>query len=145
MGWAELCRIIISFIASRKSLFVLENRADILLSAINALITLKPPNVSSNWDIISPHCACAVEDCLFSFRLTTPIIQPVRGKIKITKSVICQLTENRVTKQTKRAIGLRISISMELVNEFSTTVTSALIRAMISPLRSSEKKTQRKT
>lgn len=91
MGWAELCRIIISFIASRKSLFVLENRADILLSAINALITLKPPNVSSNWDIISPHCACAVEDCLFSFRLTTPIIQPVRGKIKITKASFANL------------------------------------------------------
>ena len=29
---------------------------------------------------------------------------------------------------------------MELVREFSTTVTSALIRAIMSPLRSSEKK-----
>ena len=39
-----------------------------------------------------------------------------------------------------RAMGLRSSMSMELVREFSTAVTSALMRAMMSPLRSSEKK-----
>ena len=126
--------------ASRKSLFVLAKRSDILRSAIKAFIIRSPPKVSSNCDIISPHCACAATDWLFNFRLTTPIIQPASGRITITNNVSCQLTVNNVIKQTNNAMGLRISMSIELVMEFSTTVTSALIRAIISPFRSSEKK-----
>ena len=68
------------------------------------------------------------------------MIHPARGSTTSTNRVIFQLMVNRVMKHTSKAIGLRISMSMELVSEFSTTVTSALIRAMMSPFRSSEKK-----
>ena len=68
------------------------------------------------------------------------MIQPANGSTTRTKRVIFQLMVNSVMKQTTRAMGFRMSMSMELVSEFSTTVTSALMRAMMSPFRSSEKK-----
>ena len=79
-------------------------------------------------------------DWLFSLRLTVPMIQPATGATMSTKSVSCQLTVSIVAKQTKMAMGLLMSMSIELVTEFSTALTSADIRAMMSPLRSSEKK-----
>ena len=107
---------------------------------MKALIIRRPPKVSSNWDMMSPHCPWATTDWLFNLRLTDPITQPAKGRMTSTNNVSCQLTVNSVIKQTTKAIGLRINISSELVSEFSTTDTSALILAMISPLRSSEKK-----
>ena len=79
-------------------------------------------------------------DWLFSLRLTVPIIHPARGATTITKSVICQLTVSMVKKHTMMAMGWRMSMSILLVMEFSTAPTSADIRAMMSPLRSSLKK-----
>ena len=140
MGWAEVWRITIWFIAVRKSLLILIKRCSILLSAMKALMMRKPPSVSSSCDMISPHCDCATTDWLLSFLLITPITQPARGSTTITNSVSCQLTLKRVMKHTTRVMGLRISMSIELVMEPSTAETSALMRAMMSPLRSSEKK-----
>ena len=140
MGWAELWRMTISFMAWRNSLLVFSKRSAIFFSAMNALMMRRPPSVSSSCDMMSPHCAWAADDWRFSLRLTTPMTHPARGSTTSTKSVIFQLMVNSVVKQTTRAIGLRMSMSMELVSEFSTTVTSALMRAMMSPLRSSEKK-----
>ena len=98
MGCAELCRITMAFMASRKSLLVFEKRADILLSARKALMTRRPPSVSSSCDIMSPHCACAADDCLFSLRLTVPITHPAKGSTTMTKRVICQLMVKSVEK-----------------------------------------------
>lgn len=140
MGWAAFWRMTISFMPLRNSLFTKMKRFSILCSAMNALIIRRPPRVSSSWAMMSPHCPCTADDWLFSFRLTAPIIQPASGATTMTNTVSCQLTVNRVKKHTMIAIGWRMSMSMELVIEFSTTCTSALIRAMISPFRSSEKK-----
>ncbi|MPN52525.1 hypothetical protein SDC9_200187 [bioreactor metagenome] len=68
------------------------------------------------------------------------MIHPIAGNTIRVKRVNCQLVTTSVPKYIKINIGFLISISRELVIEFSTSPTSPLIRAMISPLRSSEKK-----
>ena len=99
----------------------------------------KPPNVSSSCDIVSLHLLCASKDWRFSFRPTTPISQPIPGNTTIVKRVNCQLVMTSVAKYRIIIIGLFINISNELVMEFSTSPTSPLIRAIISPFLSSEK------
>ena len=140
IGCAIAWRIATLFVASRSSLLHLVKRLIILSSAIKALMMRKPPSVSSNCDIVSLHFACASSDWRFSFLPTTPINQPIPGNTIIVKRVNCQLTVTNVTKYIIIRIGLFINISKELVMEFSTSPTSPLIRAMISPFLSSEKK-----
>ena len=62
MGWANVCRIATLFVASRNSLLHFVKRLIILFSAINALMILKPPSVSSNCDMVSLHFPCASKD-----------------------------------------------------------------------------------
>ena len=56
------------------------------------------------------------------------------------KSVSCQLMTSRVAKYAIMSIGFLKSMSSELIIELSISCTSPLMRAMMSPLRSSEKK-----
>ena len=140
MGWAALWRIAMALTSFLYSSLMLIKRCNILCSAMNALMMRRPPSVSSSCASISPQRFCTVADCDFSLRLTLPIIQPASGATMITNTVSCQLTVSMVAKHTMMAMGWRISMSILLVMEFSTAPTSADIRAMMSPLRSSEKK-----
>ena len=68
------------------------------------------------------------------------MIHPIPGTTNNVNKVSCQLVIINVPKYMTIRIGFLINISNELVIEFSTSPTSPLIRAMMSPLRSSEKK-----
>ena len=69
-----------------------------------------------------------------------PITQAKAGIATSTKSVSSQLRKKRVNSVTTMAMGFLMSISSELESEVSSPLTSLLIRDMMSPLRSSEKK-----
>ena len=140
MGCAALWRIAIALTSFLYSSLILIKRCNILCSAMNALMMRRPPSVSSSWANMSPQRFCTVADCDFNLRLTLPMIQPASGATTMTNTVNCQLTVSMVAKHTIMAIGWRISMSILLVMEFSTAPTSADIRAIISPFRSSEKK-----
>ena len=62
------------------------------------------------------------------------------GVTTSTKTVNCQLTVKRVTKQMMMAMGCWMRVEMAEVTEFSTIWMSVLMRTMMSPLRSAEKK-----
>ena len=67
------------------------------------------------------------------------MIQPAMGMKSRTKIVSFQLKMNIVKKHTRMAMGDLMSISTDEVRAVSTTWTSALILATMSPLRSSLK------
>ena len=115
-------------------------RSVIFFSAMKALMIRSPPSVSSSCDSMLPHSLCAVVPCALRRLLTCPIIMPAIGATTMTNRVSCQLTNIMVAKHIMIAIGWRISMSIELVREVSTCPTSELMRAMMSPLRSEEKK-----
>jgi len=140
IGCANAWRMATLLVASRNSLLHSVKRFIIFCSAIKALIIRSPPKVSSSWDIVSLHLACASSDCLFNFLPTLPMIHPIPGTTNNVNKVSCQLVIINVPKYMTIRIGFLINISNELVIEFSTSPTSPLIRAMMSPLRSSEKK-----
>ena len=62
------------------------------------------------------------------------------GVTMSTKTVSCQLTVKSVTKQIMMAMGCWMRVEMADVTEFSTICMSVLMRTMMSPLRSAEKK-----
>ena len=65
---------------------------------MKALMMRRPPNVSSNCDMVSLHLLCASNDLRFSFLPTRPISQPMPGNTRMVKSVSCQLVSIRVVK-----------------------------------------------
>ena len=66
--------------------------------------------------------------------------QASTGMATSTKRVSSQLRKKSVPKVTTIAMGFLMSISSEFDNEVSSPLTSELMREMMSPLRSSEKK-----
>ena len=127
-------------VAARSSLLHFSKRADIFFSAMKALMILRPPRVSSICDVVSPSFCCATSDFALSLRPIEPITQPSTGMTQIVKSVSSQLMYTKVPKYITMNIGFLMSMSREVTIEFSTSETSPVIRAMMSPLRSFEKK-----
>ena len=68
------------------------------------------------------------------------MIHPAMGSSTSTNSVNCQLMTIIITRQAIIMMGFLNSMSSEVMIEFSTSVTSPLMRAITSPLRSLEKK-----
>ena len=140
IGWARLWRMATRLVALRYSLLHFTKRFIIFSSAINALMIRIPPNVSSSCDMVSLHLFWASSDWRFSLRPTRPMIHPITGSTMMVNRVSCQLVTIRVAKYEMIRIGFFSNISSELVMEFSISPTSPLIRAMMSPFRSSDRK-----
>ena len=70
----------------------------ILPSALNALMILRPPRVSSTCDMVSLHLLWASRESLLSLLPSAPIPQAIAGTTAIVKSVSCQLVKSRVPK-----------------------------------------------
>ena len=75
----------------------------------------------------------------FSLRPTLPITQPMSGTMASVNSVSCQLMKMSVEKYAMMRIGFLKSMSSDDMMELSTSLTSPVMRAMMSPLRSPEK------
>ena len=65
---------------------------------MKALMTLRPPKVSSTCDIVSLQSSCASRDWRLSFLPMAPITQPSSGTTSRVKRVSFQLITMRVTK-----------------------------------------------
>ena len=65
--------------------------------------------------------------------------QPISGTMVSVNSVSCHDMSSSVMKYAMMSIGFLKSMSSDDIIEFSTSCTSPLMRAMMSPLRSSEK------
>ena len=107
---------------------------------MNALTMRSPLSVSSICAIISESPACTEADWFLSRLLTVPMSHAAGGVTMRTKTVSCQLTVKSVAKQMMMAMGCCMSVEMADVTEFSTTCMSVLMRTMMSPFRSAEKK-----
>ena len=100
----------------------------------------KPPKVSSTWLIVSLQRACAVMLLCFNFLPTMPINDAKSGTKSRVKIVSCHEITIKVMKYISTRIGFLNSKSSEDITEESTSCTSPLILAIISPFRSSLKK-----
>jgi hypothetical protein len=67
-------------------------------------------------------------------------MKPATGKTSRMNSVMLGLMTSIATSKTRIMIGFFRNISSEDMIEFSTSLTSPVMREMMSPLRSSEKK-----
>ena len=65
---------------------------------MNALTILRPPRVSSTWDMTSLHKVWTSSDLRFRFLPITPITHIIRGANRMVNAVICQLMNTRATK-----------------------------------------------
>ena len=88
----------------------------------------------------TPHWVCPSSDARFSRFPTFPITVPAIGKSTNTNIVSCQLTTIIMVRHTTIMMGFLNIMSSDAMMELSTSVTSPLIRAITSPLRSFEKK-----
>ena len=140
MGCAICWRRAILFDMFLKILLDESKRVFIFDSALNALMIRNPPSVSSICETRLPHWFCAVTDLRLRLLPTLPIMYPAIGNSINTKMVSSQLIKSIVPRYTSIMIGFLVTISSELITEFSTSFTSPVIRAIISPLRSPEKK-----
>ena len=68
------------------------------------------------------------------------MIKPATGNSTSTNRVSCQLKAIIIVRQAMIMMGFLNIMSSEDMTEFSTSVTSPLMRAITSPLRSLEKK-----
>ena len=66
--------------------------------------------------------------------------QPMMGTMTMVKRVSCHEMKSRMPKYPMMRMGFLKSMSRLDMMEFSISCTSPLMRAMMSPLRSSEKK-----
>ena len=119
---------------------MLLNLSRIFSSAQNALMIRSPPKVSSTTLIVSLHNACALILCAFNLRPIHPMNQPIIGMIITEKSVSCQEMIIKVVKYERIKMGFLNIKSRDDMMLVSTSCTSPVMRAMISPLRSSVKK-----
>ena len=78
-------------------------------------------------------------DFCFSFLPTKPMNQPNTGTKMMAKSVSCHDVTTSVTKYASISMGFLNSMSRLDIMEFSISCTSPVMRAMMSPLRSSLK------
>ena len=90
-GCADACLMATLLDAFLYWLAVLANLSFILSSAMNALIILRPPRVSSSCAMVSLHFSWASRDCLFSFFPMALIPHAIRGTTVTVKSVSSQL------------------------------------------------------
>ena len=97
-GWADACLVATLLAAVLNSSAVVANLSFILSSAMNALITLRPPRVSSSWDMVSLHFAWASSDFLLSFFPMALMPHAMSGTTARVKRVSCQLVTIRVAK-----------------------------------------------
>ena len=67
------------------------------------------------------------------------MMAPATGSKMSTNSVSCQLSTIIIVRHTIIMMGFLNIMSSDDITEFSTSVTSPLMRAMTSPLRSLEK------
>ena len=111
-----------------------------LSSALKALTMRRPPMVSSILLSSTPHWFWPSSETRFRRLPTLPMTQPAMGSSTSTNSVSCQLMTIIITRQAMIMMGFLNSMSSEVMMEFSTSVTSPLMRAITSPLRSLEKK-----
>ena len=139
MGWASCCRLFTLITLLRCRSLTSAKRSFIFSSAQKALMMRSPPSVSSTWLIVSLHSACASLEFCFSLRPTLPITQPMSGTMASVNSVSCQLMKMSVEKYAMMRIGFLKSMSSDDMMELSTSLTSPVMRAMMSPLRSPEK------
>ena len=91
IGWANACLVetlpVFFFTAS----VTWSKRDCILSSATKALMTRKPPSVSSSCDIVSLHNACACNDLFFNVLPRALMSQINAGATTIVNNVSCQL------------------------------------------------------
>ena len=120
--------------------FSLAKRFLTLSSALKALMMRKPLMVSSMFDMMVPSWFCCSSDTRFKYLPTRPMMNPAMGSRMNTNSVSCQLTKSIIARHTTIMMGFLNIMSSDIITEFSTSVTSPLIRAITSPLRSLEKK-----
>ena len=99
-----------------------------------------PPMVSSMLLSNTPHWFCTLSDLRLSILPTRPMMVPARGSSTSTKSVSCQLSAIIMPRHTMIMMGFLNIMSRLAMMEFSTSVTSPLMRAITSPLRSLLKK-----
>ena len=90
--------------------------------------------------MVSLQMLCASVDCAFSFLPTAPIIHAMRGTKRMVNSVSCHEMTTSVVKYAMMRIGFLNSMSRLDITLYSISCTSPDMRAMMSPLRSSEKK-----
>ena len=109
-------------------------------SALNALMMRSPLMVSSMLLMMVPSWFCCSSDTRLRYLPTRPMIKPATGSKMNTKSVSCQLTKSIIARHTTIMMGFLNIMSSDIITEFSTSVTSPLMRAITSPLRSLEKK-----
>ena len=93
-AWRVATRVFLTFIAS----VTRSKRPPMRRSARKALMTLRPPSVSSTWLMVSLQRACASRDCSLSLRPIFPIIQSISGAKSTVKRVICQETNTSTAK-----------------------------------------------
>ena len=115
-------------------------RASALCWALKALMMRSPPSVSSMLLRITPHCVCPSSDTRLRRLPTLPIIYPATGSSTSTNTVSCQLTRIIIVRQVIIIMGFLNIMSSDAMMLFSTSVTSPLMRAITSPLRSLVKK-----
>ena len=97
-GCASACRIATLDVVRLSSLLVCRNLSFILSSAMNALMILSPPSVSSSWDMVSLHFACASRDSLLSCLPIALMAHAIRGTTRSVNRVSCQLVKSSVAK-----------------------------------------------
>ncbi len=108
-------------------------------SALKPLIILKPVKVSSINDKKFPVSFCAFAEFAFNFLLIDEIMNPETGNKIKTKRVSSTLIYNIIEIDISTVSGSRTSASIDVKIEFSTSCTSEVMRAIISPFFFSEK------
>ena len=91
IGCASACLVATLPVFFFTASVTLSNLFCILSSATNALITLSPPNVSSSWDMVSLHSACAWSERFFNVLPSALMSQISSGATRTVKMVSCQL------------------------------------------------------
>ncbi len=130
---------IILFLRCVRVSLLVKNFVRCIFSALNALITLRPPSVSSRIDISVPISSCDCVDCLRRERLTLPMMNPVRGRSISRNSESWGLKNINTDSMIRMVSGSFINPSSVLMMLHSISFVSLLIRLVISPLRCSVK------
>ena len=139
-GWAVACRMLTRAILRRILSVMAWKRSRMVFSALKAFTMRSPPRVSSTWLMVSLQSACASREFRLSCLPISPITHTKAGANTMVNTIISGLIQMRKPKYSTMRMGSLMSMAMEAVMEFSTSDTSPLMRAMMSPLRSSVKK-----
>ena len=97
-GWAVAWRMLTRATFRRIRSVTSWKRRRMVPSALNALITRRPPRVSSTWLMVSLHRACASSEERLSCLPITPIIHTKAGAKMMVKIIISGLSQARKLK-----------------------------------------------